>query len=113
MLIETEADENALPLDAVIILADGVAAQLDAYSGFVTDESQRGKRFWRTTGSTYIDSPLPDRLLPATLVHPRRYGAEDVERVAKAVADLWTDENEYGGHESIARAALNALEGEQ
>lgn len=109
MLIRTETDENALPLDAVVILADGVAAQLDVYSGTITDESQRGRRFWRTTGSTYINSPLPDRLLPAVLVSPRRYGDEELGTVAAAI-ETRRQLSPRADSITLARAALDALE---
>ena len=82
--IETQADENALPLDAVILLPDGIAAQLDMHSGTITAPEHRGKRFWRLTNSTYVDSPLPERLLPARLLHPMIFTEADIEKAAKA-----------------------------
>lgn len=131
MLIRTVEDENALPLGSIVLLADGVAAQVDAYSGTVTEKTSRGKRFWRTTGSTYIDSPLPARFLPATLLHPTWFDQEDVERVARALFEAedtaqgypielcrWEAENPNDPHDPLswhaywedrARAALAAL----
>ena len=63
-------DEESLPLGAVVILNDGIAAQLDMHAGFATPKEHRGKRFWRLTNSTWVDSPLPERLLPAEVIYP-------------------------------------------
>ena len=121
--ITTIEEERALPLGAVVIFPDGTAAQLDMYSGTLTNADLRGEYFWRLTNSTYVDSPLPDRLLPATLIHPVVFDEEDVDRAAKALRDdkanraeyyhvpEWAD-TPYGDklvYRSAARAVLGAV----
>ena len=65
-------DENTLPLDAVVIMGDGIAGQLRMLSGYATPKEKRGNRYWARTDSTIVDSPVTTpRLLPLTLIHPQ------------------------------------------
>lgn len=65
-------DENALPLDAVVIMGDGIAAQLRMLSGHATPKEKRGNRYWARTDSTIVYSPVTTpRHLPLTLIYPQ------------------------------------------
>lgn len=65
-------DENALPLDAVVIMGDGIAAQLCMLSGHATPKEKRGNRYWARTDATLVESPVTSpRLLPLTLIYPQ------------------------------------------
>ena len=65
-------DEDDLPLDAVVIMGDGIAGQLRMLSGYATPKEKRGTRYWARTDSSIVDSPVTSpRLLPLTLIHPQ------------------------------------------
>lgn len=71
-------DENTLPLDAVVIMGDGIAAQLCMLSGHATPKEKRGTRYWARTDSTTVYSPVTTpRLLPLTLIHPQDKETEE------------------------------------
>lgn len=71
-------DENTLPLDAVVIMGDGIAAQLRMLSGYATPKEKRGNRYWARTDSTIVYSPVTNpRLLPLTLIHPQDKKTEE------------------------------------
>lgn len=56
------------------------------------------------------DIPSQNVKIPAQLIYPRRYGDDDVERVAEVIQEI-TGEPRIGRFErTMARAALNALE---
>lgn len=65
-------DENTLPLGAVVLMGDGVPAQLHMLSGHATPKEKRGSRYWTRTDSTMVYSPVTNpRLLPLTLLYPQ------------------------------------------
>lgn len=96
----TSGDEIAalletLPEGAIMRTSDGVANQFHKYGDGQYQEDLAGRRSWTRTGrgywtrtdATYLDEIIPDRLLPATLIHPVIFDAEDVERAARALAE--------------------------
>lgn len=110
MLIRTIEELEALPDGAIVRDAAGCACQKIGVSEYARGRVPEADA-WERMGQPNRNLPH----LPAQLIHPRRYGDEDVEKVARALCendhDFWdiAEVREY--YRPIARAALNALEG--
>ncbi len=103
---------------AVILTSDGVPAQL--VMNQATYRRDGGGRYhWQRTDGTYLTHTF-SALLPAVLLHPLIFDAEDVERAARAAfeirddpydddewADLGSSDKEL--YERQARAVLGAV----
>ena len=106
---------------AVILTSDGIPAQL--VMNQATYRRDGGGRYhWQRTDGTYLTHTF-SALLPATLLYPLVFTAEDVDRAAKALRDdkanraeyyhvpEWAD-TPYGDklvYRSAARAVLGAV----
>ena len=106
---------------AVILTSDGIPAQL--VMNKATYRRDGGGRYhWQRTDGTYLTHTF-SALLPATLLYPLVFTAEDVDRAAKALRDdkanraeyyhvpEWAD-TPYGDklvYRSAARAVLGAV----
>ena len=106
---------------AVILTSDGIPAQL--VMNQATYRRDGGGRYhWQRTDGTYLTHTF-SALLPATLLYPLVFTAEDVDRAAKALRDdkanraeyyhvpEWAD-TPYGDklvYRSAARAMLGAI----
>ena len=106
---------------AVILTSDGIPAQL--VMNQATYRRDGGGRYhWQRTDGTYLTHTF-SALLPATLLYPLVFTAEDVDRAAKALRDdkanraeyyhvpEWAD-TPYGDklvYRSAARAVLGAI----
>ena len=106
---------------AVILTRDGIPAQL--VMNQATYRRDGGGRYhWQRTDGTYLTHTF-SALLPATLLYPLVFTAEDVDRAAKALRDdkanraeyyhvpEWAD-TPYGDklvYRSAARAVLGAV----
>ena len=106
---------------AVILTSDGIPAQL--VMNQATYRRDGGGRYhWQRTDGTYLTHTF-SALLPATLVYPLVFTAEDVDRAAEALRDdkanraeyyhvpEWAD-TPYGDklvYRSAARAVLGAV----
>lgn len=70
----------------VILTSDGIPAQL--VMNQATYRRDGGGRYhWQRTDGTYLTHTF-SALLPATLIHPLIFDAEDVERAARALAEV-------------------------
>lgn len=104
MLIRTYGELDALPDDSCVIDNQGLV-------------HQKHDGQWRT----WVEyGKIAHSDFPLTLIHPRRYGDEDAERVVDAMQasrfhdpskEPWSRYRDF--YRGLARAALNALETEQ
>ena len=66
-VIETVEELDGLTVGSVVLTKDGAATQLDQLLG-LPNQNLSERRFWRRTDSTYLDHPIPESLLPVTVL---------------------------------------------
>ena len=89
---------------AVILTSDGIPAQL--VMNQATYRRDGGGRYhWQRTDGTYLTHTF-SALLPATLIHPLAFTAEDVERAARPLTMITAPDR---FKQEVARAVLGAV----
>lgn len=96
---------------------DGMSTFTSCYAVPVPDDiTGSDERYWAVIvhGTSWLDSLVKesDIRLPATLIHPRRYGDEELGAVAAAI-ETRRQLNPHADSIALARAALKTLEEDQ